>query len=257
MCISKKIDKKEKNIWTVAVGTTEKNKKFYINFNDKASLLVAGLVKSGKSAFLKYLISQIIKNNKHTEAELILCDSKEMEYNKINKSQHLLFPVISKTEDFDHMLQWLLEEMWRRFELLDEYKHRDIGKFNQNESQKMKRIFLFVDEMSNFVFAKRKSTQESLSSLLAIGRGVGIHLIFATSSVRAHTVPGTTVFMFSNRMSFKLLTKKDSSAIMALHGAEELQGEGEALITTLYEKEYVRKIKTFRLKDPEFNKLFK
>jgi len=93
-------------------------------------LLIAGSTGSGKSVCIhSILLSFLFKNSPET-LRLILVDPKRVELSHYNEIPHLLTPVITDYKKVLPALRWATNEMERRYNLLSEYKSRDIEGYN-------------------------------------------------------------------------------------------------------------------------------
>jgi len=201
-------------------------------------LLVAGSTGSGKTIFLQNLIVSLIYRNSPRILRLILVDPKRVEFPIYNKLPHLLTPVIFSAPKTVNLLNWLVGEMERRFEILSEVKARDISSFNNiiSKNSKLKSeygimpyILLVIDELADLMAAKGRDVEAGIVRLSQLARAVGIHLVVATQRPSVDVITGLIKANLTSRVAFQTASQVDSRTILDTAGAETLLGRGDML----------------------------
>ena len=82
-------------------------------------LLIAGQTGSGKSVMINTLLSSLLYRNSPSDMKLILVDPKQVEMAPYEDIPHLLTPVITEPEKTISALKWAVNEMERRYKLLE------------------------------------------------------------------------------------------------------------------------------------------
>ena len=201
-------------------------------------LLVAGSTGSGKTIFLQSLIMSLIYRNSPQILKLILVDPKRVEFPIYNQLPHLLTPVIFSAGKTVNLLNWLIGEMERRFEILSEIKVRDIQTFNKviSKNSKLKTeygimpyIVLIIDELADLMVSKGRDVEAGIVRLSQLARAVGIHLIVATQRPSVDVITGLIKANLTSRVAFQVASQVDSRTILDTAGAESLLGNGDML----------------------------
>jgi len=204
-------------------------------------LLVAGSTGSGKTIFLQSLILSLIYKNSPQILRLILVDPKRVEFPIYSPLPHLLSPVIFNAQKTVNVLNWLIGEMERRFEVLSEVKMRDIQGYNNLMSKNSKLreeygimpyIVLIIDELADLMAAKGREIEAGIVRLSQLARAVGIHLVVATQRPSVDVITGLIKANLTSRVAFQVATQVDSRTILDTSGAETLLGSGDMLFVS-------------------------
>ena len=132
------------------------------------------------------------------------------------------------------VLQWVVSEMDRRYQVLDETRSRNIDTYNNKIRKKkdgeiLPRIVVMIDELSDLMMMAPAQTEFSLVRLAQMARAVGIHLVVATQRPSTDVVTGLIKANFPARMSFAVASSVDSRVVLDMNGAESLLGNGDML----------------------------
>jgi len=190
-------------------------------------LLVAGATGSGKSVGLNAFIISLINKKKPSELKFVMIDPKRIEFSVYNDQQYMLMPVITDNEDASAALGYLVDEMNKRYKLLEESLTKNISEYNEKVGG-MPYIVTIVDEFSDLVLTD-KTVEKKIQMLAQKARAAGIHLVLATQRPSVDVVTGSIKANFPSRMAFKTASGIDSKTILDTTGAEDLVGRGDAL----------------------------
>lgn len=83
-------------------------------------LLVAGATNTGKSVGLNAILGGLLLTKTPDELKLIMIDPKRVEMSSYNGIPHLLTPIITDMELVVNALNWTIEEMKRRYRMLEQ-----------------------------------------------------------------------------------------------------------------------------------------
>ncbi|MEO6326080.1 MAG: FtsK/SpoIIIE domain-containing protein [Thermoanaerobaculia bacterium] len=206
------------------LGTDPSGTPIELDLASLPHLLVAGTTGSGKSVFLNSLLSDIIERS---SAKLVLIDPKRVEFHPYKS----LAPVYVKEDAIVDALNWLVEEMDRRFILLEGRNVRDIDQYNRERplDDKLDRIVVVIDELANLMLSMKDRVEVPLTRVAQMARAVGIHLVLATQRPTVNVVTGLLKANIPGRVSFGVITATDSRVILDEEGAEALLAKGEML----------------------------
>lgn len=221
------------------IGRDVSGEALYADLGKMPHLLVAGSTGSGKTIFLNSLIISLLYKNSPSRLKFILIDPKRVEFNIYEDLPHLLCPVILDVNKVVASLKWLVMEMERRFDLLSEYKARDIESYNKliqkrNKISKEKipylpYIVLIIDELADLMVAKGREIEAFIVRIAQMARAVGIHLVVATQRPSVEIITGLIKANITSRIAFQVASQVDSRTILDMAGAEKLLGEGDLL----------------------------
>lgn len=94
-------------------------------------LLIAGTTGSGKSVSINTMILSILYKATPEQVKFIMVDPKMLELSLYEDIPHLLLPVVTDPKKASRALQWAVDEMERRYQMLSDLKVRDITGFNR------------------------------------------------------------------------------------------------------------------------------
>jgi len=197
-------------------------------------LLIAGTTGSGKSVCITSLTTCLVMNNTPEDLRLVMIDPKMVELIRFNGLPHLYGQVETDLERILGVLQWVVGEMDRRYQLLEESSSRNIDTYNRKvrrkkDGQTLPRIVVMIDELADLMMMAPGQTEHSLVRLAQMARATGIHLVVATQRPSTDVVTGLIKANFPARMSFAVASSVDSRVILDSGGAESLLGNGDML----------------------------
>ena len=198
-------------------------------------LLIAGATGSGKSVSMHTIITSLIWRNGPSQLKFILIDPKRVELAYYRDLPHLLTPVISDGKKSVNALRWAVKEMERRYEVLSEYKARDIVGFNnqviKNKEMEsfMPYLVIVIDELADLMVAYGREVEGMIIRIAQMARAVGIHLIVSTQRPSVEILTGLIKANITTRIALQVPSQIDSRTILDMGGAEKLLGHGDML----------------------------
>ena len=192
-------------------------------------LLVAGATASGKSIALHSIITSLIYQNNPDDLKLILIDCKQVELTMYNDLPYLIAPVVTENKRAVRALQWCLNEMDRRLEVLAEAKCQNIDDYNRKRNRRMPRLIVVVDELGDLLSTMRKEAEGAIIRLGQKARAAGIHLVLATQRPTVDILSGLIKANMPGRIAFSVTSSINSKTILDFTGAEKLLGAGDML----------------------------
>lgn len=233
----KTMQKYDHNTFYIPLGKDVAGVPVYFNLFKMPHLLVAGATGTGKTVFLNSLIASLIFRNSPDVLKLILIDPKRVEFANYNDLPHLLCPVISNPNKAINILNWLIIEMERRFDMLLELGVRDIESYNKNiknqnggdQPEIMPYIVLILDELADLMNVSGKEIEAKIMRLAQKARAIGIHLVLATQRPSVNVITGVIKANIVARVAFTVVSQVDSRTILDCIGAEKLTGDGDML----------------------------
>lgn len=198
--------------------------------------LVAGSTNSGKSVCLNTMLVSLLYKASPEDVKLILVDPKTVEFSMFNNLPHMLIPnTITDCEKAVSALNWLVEEMERRYKRLGQLGVKKISEYNETPEvisgsiPKMYYIVMVFDEVGDFMAVAKKEIEEKIMRLAAKSRACGIHLVLATQRPTVDVITGTIKTNLPSRIAFAVNSYQDSKTILESSGAEYLLGMGDML----------------------------
>ncbi|MEB3103322.1 FtsK/SpoIIIE domain-containing protein [Ferviditalea candida] len=193
--------------------------------------LIAGATGSGKSVLLQNLILDICVTNSPALAKIYLIDPKfGVDYQHLEELPHLAEGIIIDQQRAVSVLEFLVEEMDRRYLAFREQKVNSLKDFNAKVSaeEKLPLLFLIHDEFAEWMLVDTyKSAVSSIVQRLGVkARAAGIHLIFAAQRPDANVLPVQLRDNLGNRLILRVESVGTSEIALGEKGAEKLLGKG-------------------------------
>jgi S-DNA-T family DNA segregation ATPase FtsK/SpoIIIE len=235
---------RKKRILDFPLGLDISGQPVFLNLTEAPHLLIAGSTGAGKSVCLNTIICSFLYACTPEEVRFIMVDPKMVELKLYNGIEHLLTDVITNPRKASLALRWLVNEMERRYQMMDQASARDIVRYNDKADGsgrvRMPYIVLIVDELADLMMVAQKDVEESIARLAQKARAVGIHLILATQRPSVDVITGIIKANFPSRVAFQVASKIDSRTILDQNGAEQLLRKGDLLLSFAGSAELVR-----------------
>lgn len=239
----------EEGTLKIPVGVNVYGKTVIKDLSEMPHLLVAGATGSGKSVMINVIIKSLISQNSKEKLGLILIDPKRVELAQFKNSSNLLMPTIYETSEAIKTLEWCVQEMERRYNLLEGRACRNIEEYNR-DGGRMKKIVIVIDEFADLILSSKSIkgqtkgvTIDAESAIVRIAqksRAVGMHLVLGTQRPSVDVVTGLIKANLPTRIAFRTASRVDSQIILDQAGAEQLTGKGDMLFLDPSKKEVQR-----------------
>ena len=210
--------------------------------NKMPHMLIAGTTGSGKSVCVNGIICSILMRAKPSEVKLVMVDPKVVELSVYNGIPHLLRPVVTEPKQAAIVLQKMVEEMERRYQVFSDSKTKNIEGYNEYvekwnkehkneeyEKEKLPYIVVIIDELADLMMVAAKEVEDSILRITQKARAAGIHLIVATQRPSTEVITGLIKANIPSRIAFTVGSGIDSRTILDQTGAENLLGKGDML----------------------------
>ncbi len=255
------------NRWKLplALGKDIAGKPVCTDLSRMPHLLIAGATGTGKSVCLHSLILSLLFRFSPQEVRFLMIDPKMLELTAYHGIPHLLHPVITDARRAADVLDWAVERMEQRYQLLSEKGVRNIEGYNERiareqaassleetsevrepaaeeeppegpeeeemlpEQGKLPYIIIVIDEMADLMILSGKQIEETITRLAQMARAAGIHLLLATQRPSVDVLTGIIKANLPTRISFQVSSRTDSRTILDSIGAEKLLGQGDML----------------------------
>jgi S-DNA-T family DNA segregation ATPase FtsK/SpoIIIE len=115
----------------IALGEDSAGNYICADIKDMPHLLIAGATGAGKSIGIADVVNSLLYKHSPEDLRLILIDPKRVELSVYNDIPHLLTPVIVDNDKVVNSLKWAVNEMERRYKVLQEAGTRDLDSYNE------------------------------------------------------------------------------------------------------------------------------
>ena len=216
-----------------ALGKDVTGNPIQANLEAMPHLLIAGTTGSGKSVCVNAILTCFLLHNTPDDLRLILVDPKRVELTGYNGVPHLLSPVVVEIDRVIGALQWMTEEMDRRYHKFAQVGSRNIADYNARMKlkgeKKLPFLVIVIDELADLMMIAPGETEQKITRLAQLARATGIHMILATQRPSVDVVTGLIKANFPARIAFAVASNTDSRVILDQPGAERLLGRGDML----------------------------
>lgn len=206
------------------LGIKENGEIEYVDYSKINHLIVCGTSGSGKTTFVRTLLTSLMLVSSPDRVKFCIFDSKHIDYTDFNGMPSLLIPVATDSRKCSGMIGWVSMEAEKRQKLLAD----DPSNINT-----LPEIFIVLDDYAEIV--KDLYTKENLYKLLQIAHRVKIHIIIVTSIALAKVISTELKVNIPHRISFFLPERRNSQVVIDQDGAEALDFPGE-FIAKFYSK---------------------
>lgn len=240
---------------SLALGKDIAGKPVVIDLAKLPHLLVGGTTGSGKSVCINTMILSLLYKNEPDRLRLVLIDPKTVEFSLYQDIPHLLCPVVTDMNKAANALNWLVQEMDRRYNLMAKLGVRSFDSFNKTVEEAIKDgkplmdpfdvtpenpephtplkplsyIVCFIDELADLMLVNRKQVETQIMRLAQKARAAGIHLVLATQRPSADIVTPLIKANIVARIAFQVGSRYDSQVVLDENGAQDLLGRGDML----------------------------
>lgn len=199
--------------------------------------LVGGTTGSGKSEFLRSMLLSLLHRYTPQQLQIALVDPKRVTFPEFERIPWLLSPVVKNGETAIELMERLVTEMERRYQIFEQNKCPNIDNYNRQQTELKKltipHIVCIFDEYADFMAEKeiRNALEQSIKRLGAMARAAGIHLIIATQRPEAGIVTPIIRSNLPGRIALRTVTEADSNIILGGKetSAAYLLGKGDLL----------------------------
>ena len=208
--------------------------------------LIAGATGMGKSVAINAIMISMLYKARPDQVKFIMIDPKKVEFKMYSGIPHLLIPVITESKQAAGALMWAVEEMERRYDLIEKLNIRNIDAYNEKQlrdpsiGEYMPKIIVVIDELNDLMMQVRDPVEDLIMRIAQKARAAGIHLIIGTQRPDVKVITGTIKANINTRLSCKVTSVVDSRTILEMAGAEKLLNRGDMLFKPVDKTKPVR-----------------
>lgn len=226
--------KNHKSLLAACLGADVSGKPVVFDIEKMPHLLVAGTTGSGKSVCINSILMSLLYHSKPDEVKLLLIDPKKVEFKVYRDVPHLCCRIISDPKKAAGALNTAVNEMEKRFALIEEVGVRNIAAYNEvtkNDPDKpyMPRMVIVIDEFADLMMTAKEEVETAVVRIAQKARAAGIHLIIGTQRPSVNVITGLIKANIPSRIAFTVMSGMDSRIILDTIGAEKLCGRGDML----------------------------
>lgn len=208
----------------LALGRTDSGRDFIVDLCKLPHLLIAGSGSDGQLNLLETMLASISEVRTPDEVQFILVDIDGNSFDKHSDSEYLMEDGLIK--DYGVLfeaLEWLDNEIFRRYGLFVDMQCRNIVEYNRQADDKLPYLVLIVKDIVPIQMARGKDFETYLCKIAAKARAAGIHIILASSKASTEIITGIVKNNMPARIAFKTDSELQSRIIIDTTEAIYLQ----------------------------------
>lgn len=216
---------------TILAGVDPEGRVRQYDLATTGGILLCGTVGTGKSNFVRQVVSSIMLHNKPDEVKFVLYNPNKIEFEELENSPYLYTDVLKKEEDLFNDLEYLENEVNRRLNLFSELNVHNLSGYNEKvgANERLPYIVTVIDEIDYLLQYNQESVMEVLKPLLAKCRVAGVVCLLTASNARSYIIPQNLQIELPCVIAFKLASELDGEIAIGMRGVDRL-GTGEIFI---------------------------
>ena len=213
---------------TIVAGVDMEGRVRQYDLATTGGILLCGTVGTGKSNFIRQVVSSIMLHNKPDEVKFVLYNPNKIEF---ENSPYLYTDVLKKEEALFNDLEYLEYEVERRMNLFSELNVHNLSGYNGKvgASERLPYIVTVIDEIDHLLQYNQESVMEVLKPLLVKCRVAGVVCLLTSSNARSYVIPQNLKMELPCVVTFKLASELDGEIAIGMRGVDRL-GAGECFI---------------------------
>jgi hypothetical protein len=206
----------------------------WLSLEKACHIMVGGSSDSGKSAFLRSLLYQLMVMPE--PVEVLLTDMEGRTFSAFEDLPRVRFPVAEDVESATQLTAWLVDEMERRGRLFDSTAHHPEKLAEYHQVSGVERLSWIVAVFDEFTALLDEAGQRSefyrhIGQLAMRSRKYGITLVFAGQDFKSDLVNSRITNQVRTRVAHRCATRYQSENTLGRGGAERLTVQGRALVS--------------------------
>lgn len=207
------------------VGVNEVGDPIYSCISKIKHLLVAGTTGSGKSVWLNQLILTLLTTKNPLDVQFFMIDIKQVELTVFEDFPHVQSVVTDASEGI-LLLNQLINEMNRRYELFKKSNVKNIALYNKKTNNKLPYLICVIDEYGELSIRDSR-VHDHVTSLTQLARAAGIHLIIATQRPSVDVIPSLIKSNLPSKIGFYCSNTRTYLTFLNTKPPYELLGNGD------------------------------
>lgn len=216
---------------TIVAGVDMEGRVRQYDLATTGGILLCGTVGTGKSNFVRQVVSSIMLHNKPGEVKFVLYNPNKIEFKEFENSPYLYTDVLKKEEDLFNDLEYLETEVDQRLNLFSELNVHNLSGYNEKvgASERLPYIVTVIDEIDYLLQYNQESVMEVLKPLLVKCRVAGVVCLLTSSNARSYIIPQNLKIDLPCVVTFKLASELDGEIAIGMRGVDRLE-TGEIFI---------------------------
>lgn len=215
---------------TLVLGIDQSGKPLFCDLAKIQHLLITGYDTKDISHIRNSLLCSVLCRAKPDSLRMIIIDTTVTDLQMLNDIPLLEMPVVTNSKYILETLNWINDEMKRRFLLLTNSYKKNINEYNElsriNSVPKLPHIMVLINTTDNWDFPTINKDY-LFSSILSKSERVGIHIVACTRTNTRTNIFHCLNQSITSKVVFAVSSKETSKTIIGASGAELLLGDGD------------------------------
>lgn len=229
--------------YMVGVGV-DRGGSLWLSLDKACHIMVGGSSGSGKSAFLRSLLYQLMVMPDPVEVALV--DMEGRTFSAFEPLARVRFPVAETIDAATQLTTWLMDEMERRGRMFDvhagEYHPEKLAEYHEAlqakhgavpDELRLPRIVAVFDEFTALLDAAGKGSTlyHHIGQVAMRARKYGIHLVMSGQDFKSNLIDSRITNQAKTRLAFRCANRHQSESIIGTGQAKDLTVPGRALLS--------------------------
>jgi hypothetical protein len=211
---------------SLPVGVDAGGRQVAIPLRNRGCILIGGLSGGGKSELLAGFIAGLARQDSTgRRVQIAVCDMKLVSFGNMPPDLSILrWPVAVDKKPALELIEQVLEEVSRRYDLLQAAGARSLDGYIQRTGEPLAHMVVLIDEITDLSGSRvsRTSFVEAAGEIARKGRAAGVTLVMATQRPSTEALPADLRNQESAAVAFAVERPEDSRLILGRRGAELL-----------------------------------
>lgn len=197
------------------VGSTDSGEAVYGNFRRTGGFISTGHVGSGHASYDEAaFVTDLLQRYSPDELQFVMIDPKHVQLLPYEGIPHLWRPLALMPDDTKSAVSDLLDEMQRRFDILERANATTIDEYNSSAEEKLPYIVVLATEVADLMMIDSAFYESAFRRFAQSAQVIGIHPYIATQSPRSNVLTDSLLVNIYGRLVFSTMSVSDSLRLL-------------------------------------------
>ena len=232
--------KKSSCILPILLGRKENGHKAIIDLHYMPHLLIAGSGNSGQLIMLDNAIASLIAKRTPEAVRFILADIAGNYFERYSDSPYLYDTLIKDCKTLFESLEWINDEIMRRYYLLADAEVKNIVEYNKKSIDKLPYLVLIVKDLNDVMNYCGHDFETYMQKIAAKAMAAGVHIILSSTIVSCAAITATLLNNIPACVAFRTESSIQSRVLINTTDAMYLYYPEDFMFLNRYGKEPIR-----------------
>lgn len=185
------------------------------DFRRTGGFISTGHVGSGHASYDEAaFVTDLLQNYSSDELQFVMIDPKQVQLTPYEGIPYLWRPLSTTPEDTKDSVSDLLDEMNRRFKMLDETHATTIDEYNANTEDRLPYIIVLATEIADLMMVDSQFYESAFKRFATSSTAIGIHPYIATQRPSADVLTDSLLVSIYGRLVFAIMNAGDSMRLL-------------------------------------------